>query len=548
MFKRIEFQASREEPPACWSAPRIELDDIDWTDWADDPYPLYRRLRDEAPVYWDERNQTFVLTRTTTSTASCSTPGASRACRSTSSRDGSRRRARSARPTRRGTASSATSWGRSSTPRDAEPRGDHPGDRPRDSSTRPRSRTCRDLDGDRDAAPGPVALGLIGLPQEQHERFNQLMDDRLEMILTRGSRAESSRGRLARLASVRERDVGDRRAGDRGAPRPPRERRDQPDPREAGRGRQGGALRRRLPQHAARAGHGRVRDDPAPDRDARQPPRRSPRACGTGSAPIGRSIPKAIEEMLRCRSPVAGARPPRHRGRRPPRRHDPRELLGHGRVRLGQPRRARVRRPGQLDVDRELRRHVAFSAGIHYCPGAPVSRAETRLLLEELLDRYRAVERAGPSLPDAEPDARQAREDPRLARGARPLRRDERAPHPAAARRRPSDALPRRTRRSRTAGSVPPSSPIGSRARSSRTSPAATSKPATGCRRRPSWPSASASAASRSARRCASSRRSASSASSPGTRAATRSARSTPRTSPARSGSSSAWPVRPTAT
>ena len=45
--------------------------------------------------------------------------------------------------------------------------------------------------------------------------------------------------------------------------------------------------------------------------------------------------------------------------------------------------------PDTFDVDRELRRHVAFSVGIHYCPGAPVSRAETRLLLEELLDRYR---------------------------------------------------------------------------------------------------------------------------------------------------------------
>ena len=57
--------------------------------------------------------------------------------------------------------------------------------------------------------------------------------------------------------------------------------------------------------------------------------------------------------------------------------------------------------PDTFDVDRELRRHVAFSAGIHYCPGAPVSRAETRLLLEELLDRYRTVERAGPSLPES---------------------------------------------------------------------------------------------------------------------------------------------------
>ena len=53
MFKRINETEGRRMP----NAPEIELDDFDWTDWADDPYPLYRRLRDEAPVYWDERNR-----------------------------------------------------------------------------------------------------------------------------------------------------------------------------------------------------------------------------------------------------------------------------------------------------------------------------------------------------------------------------------------------------------------------------------------------------------------------------------------------------------
>ena len=44
-------------------APEIDQGAVDWTAWADDPYPLYRRLRDDAPVFWDEPNQTFVLTR-----------------------------------------------------------------------------------------------------------------------------------------------------------------------------------------------------------------------------------------------------------------------------------------------------------------------------------------------------------------------------------------------------------------------------------------------------------------------------------------------------
>ena len=78
--------------------------------------------------------------------------------------------------------------------------------------------------------------------------------------------------------------------------------------------------------------------------------------------------------------------------------------------------------PDSFDVDRDLRRHLAFSAGIHYCPGAPVSRAETKALLEELLDRYSTLERAGPSLPIAQPDAGQAREDPRLEPGPGSLR------------------------------------------------------------------------------------------------------------------------------
>jgi cytochrome P450 len=114
-------------------------------------------------------------------------------------------------------------------------------------------------------------------------------------------------------------------------------------------------------------------------------------------------IPKAIEEMLRWRSPVQAL------GRRATE-----DIVLHGvtipanswvTVTYGSANRdeREFDEPDSYDVDRELRRHVAFSAGIHYCPGAPVSRAETRLLLEELLDRYRTVERAGPSLPSPNP-------------------------------------------------------------------------------------------------------------------------------------------------
>ena len=41
----------------------LTLDPVDWTASADDPYPLYKLLRDHAPAFWDERNDTYVLTR-----------------------------------------------------------------------------------------------------------------------------------------------------------------------------------------------------------------------------------------------------------------------------------------------------------------------------------------------------------------------------------------------------------------------------------------------------------------------------------------------------
>src|SRR5688572_1929109 len=40
-----------------------DIGSFTWAQWADDPYPLYRRLRDESPVYWDEANGVHVLTR-----------------------------------------------------------------------------------------------------------------------------------------------------------------------------------------------------------------------------------------------------------------------------------------------------------------------------------------------------------------------------------------------------------------------------------------------------------------------------------------------------
>jgi cytochrome P450 len=44
--------------------------------------------------------------------------------------------------------------------------------------------------------------------------------------------------------------------------------------------------------------------------------------------------------------------------------------------------------PDTLDVTRDVSGHLALGHGIHYCLGAPLARAETRIALAELLHRF----------------------------------------------------------------------------------------------------------------------------------------------------------------
>lgn len=49
--------------------------------------------------------------------------------------------------------------------------------------------------------------------------------------------------------------------------------------------------------------------------------------------------------------------------------------------------------PDEFRLDRDLRNHVAFGMGIHYCLGAPLARAEASITLNTFLDRFPVLKR-----------------------------------------------------------------------------------------------------------------------------------------------------------
>jgi cytochrome P450 len=51
--------------------------------------------------------------------------------------------------------------------------------------------------------------------------------------------------------------------------------------------------------------------------------------------------------------------------------------------------------PEDFVADRRENRHIAFGVGIHFCLGAPLARLETNVLVQQMLDRYPRIGRAG---------------------------------------------------------------------------------------------------------------------------------------------------------
>ncbi len=109
-------------------------------------------------------------------------------------------------------------------------------------------------------------------------------------------------------------------------------------------------------------------------------------------------LPLAIEEALRFDSPVQGLF---RTNAKPETVHDV-ELAKRTKVQLlyasanRDPH--RFERPDEFRLDRpldEVRRHLAFGWGIHFCIGAPLARLELRVAFERVLDRMTGITLAG---------------------------------------------------------------------------------------------------------------------------------------------------------
>jgi cytochrome P450 len=107
-------------------------------------------------------------------------------------------------------------------------------------------------------------------------------------------------------------------------------------------------------------------------------------------------VPTAVEEMLRWTTPVISFMRTATRntelGGQPIREGDPVLMLYAS---ANRDDRQFGPTADRFDVARNPNQHVAFGFGTHFCIGATLARIEARVLLEELLDRFETVAVAG---------------------------------------------------------------------------------------------------------------------------------------------------------
>ena len=107
-------------------------------------------------------------------------------------------------------------------------------------------------------------------------------------------------------------------------------------------------------------------------------------------------VPTAVEEMLRWTTPVVSfmrtATRDAELGGQPVREGDPVLMLYAS---ANRDERQFGPTADRFDAGRTPNQHVAFGFGTHFCIGATLARIEARALLDELLDRFETVELAG---------------------------------------------------------------------------------------------------------------------------------------------------------
>ena len=99
-------------------------------------------------------------------------------------------------------------------------------------------------------------------------------------------------------------------------------------------------------------------------------------------------IPRAVEEFLRFISPISmlartTTRAVHIGGCDIPAKS--RVMMLYGSANRDE---SEFERPDVIDLDRKIRRHLAFGEGVHHCIGAPLARLEARVAIEEFLTSF----------------------------------------------------------------------------------------------------------------------------------------------------------------